>query len=244
MRKYNYHSEADLMQRLEQEIFPAMLFQSETAILAGHYAIDYKGRPSMSFESRSDFGIFPEYTFELGCQLLAKNKGVRLLLAVDDHSSMPDKRWYMDPIDPNIKALTDNYFGTYQIPSIFQEIMEKYGISEDRILPSTNGLAFQESWYRRKFVEHTSLAPSCSGEYRLILEELAAQGIRRLISFIPKVCQRPTHNAIGKYNAKKENPKLKIVHVHIPNNPHLDNEDKMWREVNYESKEGVILYKW
>ena len=93
-----YQEEAELMQRLLNEIRTT---SKRTTIIAEHYAIDSRGTPCVNDDSRASFGIFSEYTMELGCKLLAAahNNGTdtTLALIVDDYSQVGNRHWYMNP---------------------------------------------------------------------------------------------------------------------------------------------------
>lgn len=248
MNKANYFAENQLMQRLENEVLNT---DKKTVILAGHYAIDRKGIAGMNLESRADFGIFPEFTMRLGCQLVQeakkKKRDTKLILVVDDHSSVNDPHWYMkkpEEQDQKLVRRIEKFFLENKIPTEYQKILDEYDVNSNDFLQSKNSFAFQESYYRCLFAQETGLPPGCSGEYRMILEELAQQGVRKLISFIPTVCQGPTCNAIGRYNFSKGNPKMEFVHVYVPSNDEFQTEHDLWREVNFRGeKEGIAVFK-
>lgn len=219
------------------------------AILGGHYALSPQFQAAISPESPGNFGIFPLYTLEMACRLIqfgeSIGKSPKLVLLVDDHSQMPDKQWYMrkgsigaDEIRKNIES----YFQNFTIPPEYMAIMQQHGIDGTTLLLSINGLGWQESHYREKFSRSTGLDPGCAGEYRLILEELAQQGIKKLIGFIPLRCQGPVCNAVGQYNSVKANPPLKTTHIFLSSNEdNLTPEDLL--EEMKEKYGGIMVIK-
>ncbi len=219
------------------------------AILGGHYALSPAVEAAISPNSPGSFGIFPLYTFELACQLVQFGKNIgkdsRLVLLVDDHSQMPDKQWYMgkeNAAAQKIRQKAGFYFQNFAIPFEYTAIMRQYGISEKDFLPSIQGFGWQESYYREKFAEATGLLPGCAGEYRLILEEVARQGIKKLIGFLPIRCQGPTCNAVGQYNAMEANPPLKITHVYFSSNEENLTPEELLDEMK-EKYGGMVMIR-
>lgn len=220
--------------------------KEQIAIIGGHHALDNHLSSGINLESKASFGIFPQYTMDLACQLINFGKDIekdiKLTLLVDDYSFMSDRLWYMheDNTAQTIRHNLENYFTNYQLPQEYQEIMTKYSLTENDIISSNHSLAFQESLYRQQFAQQTGLPPGCSGEYRLILEELAQKGIKKVIGFIPLRCQGPTCNAIGQYNAQKTNPRIKYTHIYLSSNSENETKEELLNEMN-EDYGGIII---
>ena len=138
--------------------------------------------------------------------------------------------------------MTERYFADFSIPNEYQEIMAKYGLDETSILPSPQGLAFQESRYRRQFAAETGMFPGCAGEYGLILKELSQLDVRKLISFIPIVCQGPTCNAVGRIGALTGGLSMTTSHVYMSSSETLESPSELWEEMRGKHG-GVPLYK-
>ena len=104
------------------------------AIIGGHYAIDENAEPLVNEDDA--FGIFPEYTMDLACRLISRNKKAKLILLVDDHSQQSNPYWYMEesPGDKEIRKKIENYFKNYKLPTKLVEIMSKYNLNEDILL--------------------------------------------------------------------------------------------------------------
>lgn len=214
MKKIIFRTPKELERSLNVDILNS---SKPVAIIGGHYALDRNGQPGISPDSEASFGIFPLYTFDLGCKLMRlardKSKTASLVLLVDDHSQMPDKQWYMKRDGQQaeeIRKIVDNYFQDFSVPSEYRKIMDNYHLTENIFLPSERGLPFQESWYREKFAQETGMDAGCAGEYRLILEEIARKDIGLLIGLVPSCCQAPICTAINYYNlTTPANPNLK-----------------------------------
>ncbi len=245
MNKKLFADYSGLEQYLQREIRNST---GALAILGGHYALNSKVEASIAPDTPGSFGIFPLYTFELACRLIkfgkSSGKSPQLVLLVDDHSQMPDKQWYMgkETAAGEIRRKVESYFQTFSPPSEYTAIMQYYSLSETDLLASTRGWGWQESYYREKFAQATGLDPGCAGEYRLILEELAQQEIKKLIAFIPLRCQRPVCNAVGQYNAVKSNPLLKTTHIFLSSNEENFTLEDLLEEMK-EKYGGIIVMK-
>lgn len=237
MDKTIFHTPQELERSLKVDVLNS---SKPIAIIGGHYAIDKHGQPGISPDSEASFGIFPLYTFDLGCRLVKlardKSKTASLVLLVDDHTQMPDKQWYMKKDNPQaekIRKIVDNYFQNFSVPSEYRDIMDRYSLTKNSFLHSERGLPFQESWYREKFVQKTGMDTGCAGEYRLILEEIARKEIGLLISLAPACCQAPICTALNFYNlTTSANPNLKTVHIFLSSNKNNSTAEEMFEEMN------------
>ncbi|MBU0471031.1 MAG: hypothetical protein KKF89_05055 [Nanoarchaeota archaeon] len=243
MKKTIFWIEQDLMSRLRLEIESA---SKPVAIIGGHYPITEDGKAALEPFDSDSFGIFSTYTMGLAVELAGYGKSIGketgLVLLVDDHSQMEDQNWYLKKDNSEIKKLVscvDDYFRAFQVPEVYQRMMSDKGLGVEDLIKSEDGLFFQESKYRQKFHDETSLDPSCSGEYRIILEEIAKQGFGKVISFLPVRCQKPTCDAVGRYHADKSNPKMKIVQVYMISEHGIDTPKEIFDMVYG----GVILMK-
>lgn len=197
--------------------------------------MNLSGKPET--EESGCFGIFPQYTMELASLLVRQGKDfgkeTRLVLLVDDHSQMPWRDWYErdSPEAAEIRAKTDQYFADFQIPPAIYEIMQSHGLSEYDVLPDGRTLAFQESKFRKLFGErYPEAVVGCAGEYALILEELARQGVKTLVGFIPDRCQAPTCNAVQKVGGNS-GLSIKTIHIYLFCDSELDSPGKFEAEL-------------
>jgi hypothetical protein len=223
------HDELALEQRLRDQLH----FRSgPIAVIAGHYALGPDATPALEPHEDGSFGIFPTYTLELGARLVAyaKKNGfqAKLALLVDDHSQMRNRQWYLSPSsEPSTASAVAKYFEEFTLPATYQEILKRNGCSERDFVASANGLAFQETLYRQAFELETGLDPGCAGEMRMILEELAHTGIRKVVGMIPEPCAGPTCAAVGFYR-RKHNPKLPVTFAYFPTGPRLEKPENLW----------------
>ncbi len=232
MKKTLFRSFPELRENLKTRVRNA---KSPIAVLGGHYALNVSGKPEV--DKSGCFGIFPQYTMELASLLVNHGKSLgketKLVLLVDDHSQMPWRDWYeRDGAESaEIQAKTARYFSDFQIPPALSEIMQDHGLSEDDILPDGSALAFQESKFRKLFgARYPEAVVSCAGEYALVLEELARQGVKTLIGFIPDRCQGPTCNAVQKVGGNS-GLSIKTVHAYLFCDSELDSPGKFEEEM-------------
>lgn len=229
MKKTTACTLAELERTLETRVRNS---RDPIAIVGGHYAIDQDCIPLV--ESDSAFGFFPLYTLDVACRLVhigkELSKSLKLVLMVDDHSQMIDSHWYMgDVLDTRQRV--ERYFRPFSLPEAYVPVMRRHGLTERDISPSRfHPLAFQESKYREEFVRESGLDPGCAGEYRLILEDLASQGFRTVLSFLPLACQAPTCNSIGQYGAARYNPELTVIHVYLSSDQHNTSTEQLERK--------------
>lgn len=193
-----------------------------TAIVGGHYPLSQSGQAAFMPEDEDSFGCFSEFTLDLALNTISyakyRGKDAKLVVLVDDHSQMPDPHWYMhdEPVAQGIQDIVDKYFSNFKLPAKFQEQIENYHLGLDDILPSNFGPVFQESKYRTAFADqYPGVAVGCAGEYTLILQELAKNGIASYIGLIPERCQSPTCNATSRFHLTKDVPKMKVFHAYF-----------------------------
>ncbi len=220
------------------------------AIIGGHYALNAEGEAAVNLEDKGSFGVFPKLTLDLAARLVQKGREagnkVELALIVDDHSQMRDSRWYKfgSPSEQaeEIRAMVERYFKEFSLPKEYLPILEKYGLAEKDIIHSEQGLPFQETYYRELFQRETGLDPGCAGEYRLILEELARKGVRKVIAFIPLRCQGPTCIGMEHYFCKEDNPPLTVVNVCLSSNEANETPEQLLEEM-LDTVGGIVVMR-
>lgn len=142
----------------------------------------------------------------------------------------------------DIAQIVGNYFRNYVLPPEYKQILQKYGLTESDFLHSERGLPFQETRYRERFYQETGLDPGCAGEYRLILEELAGKGIRKVIAFLPLCCKEPTCTAISYYFADKKNIPLVNVNVYLSSSEENESPEQLLEEM-LETTGGIVVMR-
>jgi hypothetical protein len=184
----------------------------DLVVIGGHYAIDQFGDISEAF------GIFSSYTFETAVNLVAdrktSGKRAKLALIIDDHSQMPDKRWYQRS-GASLSQGAEAHFRNYVVPTHYATMLQERGLSESDIHRSKYGVVFQESKYRQAFTERYGLDAGCSGEVKLILDELASSNVKTVLGYIPLRCQGPTCVAVD-YHTKECGADMRIVLAYLP----------------------------
>lgn len=236
MEKRKIKSYEELEEQLKTDVRNS---NSPIAVIGGHYPINMLGQAATHPCDYGSFGIFSIKTLHLALEAIKfgkkLEKDIGLALLVDDHSQMNDNQWYMKKnyaIADKIRKRVETHFSDFQVPENYLNIMEQYGLGLDDIISSQNGKYFQESFYREQFAKQTNLDPGCSGEYRLILEELASQGIGKVIGLLPIGCKIPICNAVGKYNSDKTNPEMKTIHIYMASENWIDTPEKLLEETN------------
>lgn len=208
--------------------------QKPIAIIAGHYRLNQKGEPAFNPCDEGSFGAFSRTTLNLGIKLLQVareyKKEAKLVALVDDHSAQKDKQWYMhSDVEANkIRRRIEKSLKLIEVHPDFLYQLERNGFDKNILQASKKfDNIFQESYYREQFAKETGLDPGCSGEYRLILEELSQLGFSLVISYVPVVCQAPTCTALGYYNKTKTNKPLSISQVYFSSRREDDTPELM-----------------
>ncbi|MEK6825710.1 MAG: hypothetical protein AABY00_02905 [Nanoarchaeota archaeon] len=194
-----------------QEYFKECIQQSSsTAIIGGHFSLEpHKSLDNLQVkpgvEDDDIFGIFPQITWSYACELVKfskeQKKESKLVLMIDDHSLMYPRNWYarveQDQDSRDTQKAVQRYFSHFQLPEFYQETLQKYNLTLQDILPSSQGLSvFQESYYRLEYLRKHGVDRTCAGEFEFILEEIAHKGFDNLIGYIPLRCREPTCGAL------------------------------------------------
>ncbi|MFH1770669.1 MAG: hypothetical protein ABH828_03870 [archaeon] len=231
-RKRIVESYEELKEQFKIDILNAF---KPIAIIGGHYPVNRIGNAATHPCDYNSFGIFPIQTLHIASEMIsfAKDKGKEagLVLLVDDHTNMGYNQWYMSDSKADhfvkFKNRINDYFENFTIPENFQNILEQYGLNQSDIIPSKQGLAFQESFYRKKFAEKTGEYPGCAGEYGLVLDELVELGFGKLIALLPNRCQKPTSIAANKFRQYTPTSNMRVIHAYLSSNENNETPEQL-----------------
>ncbi|MBM3232844.1 hypothetical protein FJZ18_01620 [Candidatus Pacearchaeota archaeon] len=202
------------LSNVEEYLKERIMKTKATAIIGGHYALEpeYK-KECLEVRSGIDeddaFGAFPIATFDYACRLASfareRGKQSKLVLLIDDHSLMHPRNWYAqteeDENSKQTQEAVQRYFSSFQVPQSYQKILGKYGLAQNDLLSSKQGLpVFQESRYRVAYLKKTGVDRTCAGEFEFILDEISHAGFDNIIGYIPLRCREPTCGALVSTN--------------------------------------------
>jgi len=205
-------------------------------ILGGHYPINRYGIAASTPCEFGSFGAFSQMTYDLAIDLVeyskSVNKDVKIALVVDDHSQTGNKNWYMENEEgtDKIGTFVSDYFENFELPTSYKNKLKKKGLDESIFIKSKNGLPFQESVYRKEFFEKTNKNPGCSGEYKLILEEIAKTGVTKMLGYIPIVCQGPTCTGTKYFHKENKNLDMKVINTYLATGDDFDTPEEIIKE--------------
>lgn len=238
---------AELERQLQSDILSS---EGTIAVLAGHFPVVLDETGTIVSDIDHSFGVFPRFSFALGCRLVSfakqHGKNAKLVLVVDDHSLLPNENWFLDADagSKEVGVAVGRFFDAFEIPPGFQTILEQNGLSEnDFARTSDKKIFFQESAFRLDFFHKTGLKPGCAGEVKLIWEDLARQGIRHFIGFIPERCKSPTCTAVNFYGREKDNPALKLGLVFLSSDAWNRSQSDLLEQMKKQLG-GVPLIRW
>lgn len=254
------YTSLDMLEQNLSHIIRQRSGKHHVAIIAGHYPLNREFKAAILPKDTWSYWYFSMYSMELGCRLckIAKDKKMdaKIAILVDDHYQMEIHDRYIQelrkfPKAQHIRKKLHAYFQKFKLPAPLKKIMTKYGLSEKDLCYSTmnKSMFFQESRFREIFEERYPTEDAwCSGEVRILYEDLSMGWYNKVIAFYPRRCKTPTCHAITKYNedAKKNASELidqERMHIYLSSSRYDERNNLITTKEQLE-KQTIQEYQW